>query len=80
MMTQKILYLKDIDPVSIYGSNNSLLNKIINSFPKLKIIARGNEIKVIGEESLIAEFEEKFERLIEFYLKYNRLEEADIDK
>lgn len=78
-MTQKILYLEDIDPVNIYGSNNSLLNKIIGSFPKLKIIARGSEIKVIGEESLIAEFEEKFERLIEFYLKYNRLEEADID-
>jgi phosphate starvation-inducible PhoH-like protein len=78
-MTQKILYLKDIDPVSIYGSNNSLLNKIINSFPKLKIIARGSEIKIIGEESLIAEFEEKFEGLIEFYLKYNKLEETDID-
>lgn len=78
-MTQKILYLEDIDPVNIYGSNNSLLNKIIDSFPKLKIIARGSEIKVIGEESLIAEFEEKFERLIEFYLKYNKLEETDID-
>lgn len=78
-MTQKILYLEDIDPVNIYGSNNSLLNKIIGSFPKLKIIARGSEIKVIGEESLIAEFEEKFEGLIEFYLKYNKLEEADID-
>ncbi|MCH7657290.1 MAG: PhoH family protein [Bacteroidetes bacterium] len=78
-MSEKILYLEDIDPVNIYGSNNSLLNKIIGSFPKLKIIARGSEIKVIGEESLIAEFEEKFERLIEFYLKYNRLEEADID-
>ncbi len=79
-MTQKILYLKDIDPVNVYGSNNSLLNKIIDFFPKLKIIARGSEIKVIGEESLIADFEEKFEGLIEFYFKYNRLEEADIDK
>jgi len=79
-MTQKIIYLEDIDPVNIYGSNNNLLNKIIDSFPKLKIIARGNEIKVIGEESLIVEFEGKFEELIEFYLKYNRLEEDDIDK
>ena len=79
-MTQKILYLKDIDPVNVYGSNNSLLNKIIDFFPKLKIIARGSEIKVIGEESLIADFEEKFEGLIEFYFKYNRLEEADIEK
>jgi len=78
-MTQKILYLEDIDPVNIYGSNNSLLNKISDSFPKLKIIARGSEIKVVGEESLIAEFERKFEGLIEFYLKYNRLEEDDID-
>jgi len=79
-MTQKIIYLEDIDPVNIYGSNNSLLNKIIDSFPKLKIIARGSEIKVIGEESLITEFEGKFKAIIEFYGKYNRLEEDDIDK
>jgi len=79
-MTEKILYLDDIDPVNIYGSNNSLLNKIIDSFPKLKIIARGSEIKVIGEESLIAEFEKKFDGIIEFYIKYNKLDDDDIDK
>lgn len=78
-MSEKILYLEEIDPVNIYGSNNSLLNKITDFFPRLKIIARGNEIKIIGEESLIVEFEGKFERLIEFYLKYNRLEEEDIE-
>lgn len=78
-MSEKILYLEEIDPVNIYGSNNSLLNKITDFFPRLKIIARGNEIKIIGEESLIVEFEGKFERLIEFYLKYNRLDEEDIE-
>lgn len=79
-MTEKIIYLEDIDPVNIYGSNNILLNKMIDSFPKLKIIARGSEIKVMGEEHLIVEFEKKFEQLIEFYLKYNKIEEADIDR
>lgn len=79
-MTEIVIVLEDIDPVIFYGTNNSLLNRIRDFFPKIKIIARGNEIKCIGEESEIAVFAEKFNEIIEYYQKFHRLEEEDIEK
>ncbi len=79
-MTEIIIFLEDIDPVIFYGTNNSLLNKIRGFFPKIKIVARGNEIKCIGEEGEITVFAEKFNELIEYYHKYNRIDEQDIEK
>lgn len=79
-MTEIIIFLEDIDPVIFFGTNNSLLDKIRSFFPKIKIIARGNEIKCMGEEADITLFAEKFNEIIEYYRKYNRLDEQDIEK
>jgi phosphate starvation-inducible protein PhoH and related proteins len=79
-MTEIVIFLEDIDPVIFFGTNNSLLDKIRSFFPKIKIVARGNEIKCLGEESEITFFAEKFNDLIEYYRKYNRLDERDIEK
>jgi phosphate starvation-inducible PhoH-like protein len=79
-MTEIVIFLEDIDPVVFLGTNNSLLDKIQSFFPKIKILSRGGEIKCIGEESEITLFAEKFNDLIEYYRKYNRLEEQDIEK
>jgi phosphate starvation-inducible PhoH-like protein len=79
-MTEIIIFLEDIDPVVFFGTNNSLLDKIRSFFPKIKIMARGNEIKCLGEETEIAVFAEKFNDLIEYYRKYHRLDEEDIEK
>ncbi|MBW6500148.1 MAG: PhoH family protein [Bacteroidales bacterium] len=79
-MTEIIIFLEDIDPVVFFGANNSLLDKIRSFFPKIKIIARGNEIKCIGEEGEITLFAEKFNYLIEYYRKYNRMDEEDLEK
>ena len=79
-MTEIIIFLEDIDPVVFFGTNNSLLDKIRSFFPKIKIMARGNEIKCMGEETEIAIFAEKFNELIEYYRKYHRLDEQDIEK
>jgi phosphate starvation-inducible PhoH-like protein len=79
-MTEIIIFLEDIDPVVFFGTNNSLLDKIRSFFPKIKIMARGNEIKCLGEETEIAVFAEKFNDLIEYYRKYHRLDEQDIEK
>jgi phosphate starvation-inducible PhoH-like protein len=79
-MTEIIIFLEDIDPVVFFGTNNSLLDKIRSFFPKLKIMARGNEIKCMGEETEITVFAEKFNELIEYYRKYHRLDEQDIEK
>ena len=79
-MTEINIFLEDIDPVVFFGTNNSLLDKIRSFFPKIKIMARGNEIKCMGEETEIMIFAEKFNELIEYYRKYNRLDEQDIEK
>lgn len=79
-MTEIVIFLEDIDPVVFFGTNNSLLEKIRSFFPKIKIVSRGNEIKCIGEEAEITIFAEKFNEIIEYYRKYNRLDEQDLDK
>jgi len=79
-MTEIVIFLEDIDPVVFFGTNNLLLDKIRGFFPKIKILARGNELKCLGEESEITIFAEKFNELIEYYHKYHRLEEQDIEK
>jgi phosphate starvation-inducible protein PhoH and related proteins len=79
-MTEILIFLEDIDPVVFFGTNNSLLDKIRGFFPKIKIMARGNEIKCLGEEAEITVFAEKFNELVEYYQKYHRLDEEDIEK
>jgi phosphate starvation-inducible protein PhoH and related proteins len=79
-MTEIVIFLEDVDPVVFFGTNNSLLDKIRSFFPKIKIHSRGNEIKCKGEEAEITAFAEKFNGLLEYYQKYHRLDEQDIEK
>jgi phosphate starvation-inducible PhoH-like protein len=79
-MIEKIIYLEGIDPVSIYGINNTKLDAIKKTFPKIRIVARGHEIKVIGEEESIEQFEGKMNQLIEYYHKYNSLNLDEINE
>lgn len=78
-MIEKVIYLEGIEPVNIYGVKNKKLEILKNFYPKLKIIARGDELKVIGEESLINEFEEKLQLLIEYFLKFKKLNDTEYE-
>ena len=66
-MIEKQIYLEEIDPINLYGVNNQKLEKIKLYFPKLKIIARGHEIKVMGEADRVKDFEEKNEILVRYF-------------
>lgn len=79
-MIEKSIYLEGIDPVHLYGVNNVMLNKLTSHFPKLRIIARGHEIVLIGDEPEIKNFEEKIQLLIDFFHKYNKITLNDIDE
>jgi phosphate starvation-inducible protein PhoH and related proteins len=79
-MTEIVIFLEDIDPVVFYGTNNSLLDKIRGFFPKIKLIARGNELKCIGEEKEITLFAERFNEVLDYYRKFHRLDEEDLEK
>lgn len=79
-MIEKTIYLEGIEPLIIYGVNNVNLDKIKSMFPKIKIVGRGHEFKVIGEPSEITIFEEKIEELIEFIHNKNKLTPDDIEQ
>lgn len=77
-MTEKHIILEDIDPVILYGVNNCHLQMIRALFPKLRIMARDNVLRVVGDEETLAIFEEQAEQMRRHVLKYNTLNEEDI--
>jgi phosphate starvation-inducible protein PhoH and related proteins len=79
-MTEKVIYFDAVEPVDIYGANNINIKKMQQLFPKIKIIARGNEIKVLGEKSEISKFESKIQNFISHIEQYNQLTSEEIDK
>lgn len=79
-MHEKIITLDNIEPVEIYGVNDAKLNIIKKHFPKLKLVARGYSLKVLGEKTEIANFEKKLQLLSDHYLKTGVLTDAAIER
>ena len=77
-MIEKHIVLEDIDPVVFYGVNNTHMQMIKALFPKLRIVARGNVIKVMGDEEELCAFEEAVLALEKHCDKYNSLNEEVI--
>ncbi len=77
-MVEKIIDISDVNPVELYGVNEKKLDIIKKKFPKVKLVARGDELKAIGSESSINEFESKLHVLIQHLLKYKQLTEDTI--
>lgn len=77
-MIERIVIIDSVDPQTFYGVNNANISLIRNLFPKLRMAARGNVIKVIGEDSETAEFEEKIHQIETHAAKYNKLDEDAI--
>ncbi|MDR1610724.1 MAG: PhoH family protein [Candidatus Symbiothrix sp.] len=77
-MIERIIILDGVDPVIFFGTNNSNIQLIKSLFPKLRIIARGNVIKVIGDEQELAGFEEKIRELENYCKELNLLTEESI--
>lgn len=74
-MIERIVIVDTVDPLCFYGVNNSNMLLIKNLFPKLRISARGSVIRVVGEESETAEFEQKMKELVAYAECYNTLSE-----
>lgn len=77
-MIERIIIIDNIDPQTFYGPNNTNMLLIRNLYPKLRVSARGNVIKAIGEEHETSEFEKKIKELEAWASKYNKLTEDDI--
>lgn len=79
-MGEKEIFLEDINPVEFFGVNDSNLELIKKYFPKLKVVVRGSQIKVFGDEEETAKFEEKLRLLMLYYEKFGRLLKPDISR
>ena len=79
-MSEKTISIGTTNPLEIYGVNDSNIDKIRAIFPKLKIIARGDIVKVIGDINEITSFEKKFELLLLYYDKFGKITEKDVSQ
>ena len=70
--------IEDIDPVEMYGVGNCHLQVIKSLYPKLRIVARDNVIRVLGDEEEMCRFEENIEKIRRHLLKYNTIGDEDI--
>ena len=74
-MIEKHIVLEDIDPVALYGAGNANLHIIRSMYPKRRIVARDNVIKVLGDEEQLAAFEESIEKMQQHVVKHNCMKE-----
>ncbi|MBO7418126.1 MAG: PhoH family protein [Bacteroidaceae bacterium] len=77
-MIEKLIVLEDVDPIIFYGVNNTNMQLIKALYPKLRIIARGNVIKVLGDEEELCAFEENIIKLQKYCAEFNSLKEEVI--
>ena len=77
-MIEKVIILEDIDPITFYGVNNANMQLIKALYPKLRIVARGNVIKVLGDEEEMRAFEENITKLEKYCAEFNSLKEEII--
>ena len=62
----------------LYGVGNSHLQVIKSLYPKLRIVVRGNVVKVLGDEEQMAVFEEDLHHMIDHVLRFNTISDEDI--
>lgn len=77
-MIEKHYVLDDVDLVTFYGVNNCHLQMIKSLYPKLRIVARSNVMKVLGDEQEMCAFEENLDRLRTYCVQYNSLSDEVI--
>lgn len=74
-MIERIYILESVDPVIFYGVNNVNMQLIKTLFPKLRIVARGNVMKVIGDEDESELFLKKIREVEKYCEEFNSLSE-----
>ena len=78
ILNETTITLEGINPIEFWGIDDVNLNLLKKSFPKLRIVVRGEALKAIGDEEMLQSFRKKIQILIEHFEKYNQLTEGDI--
>ena len=79
-MNELKLAIENVNPVVVWGPNNEYFETIKKQFPKIKIVARGNEVKVLGDESELQHFNDKFRELLNHADKFQSLNSNDLER
>ncbi len=79
-MNERIIELEEINPKDFFGAHNSTIEALKKYYPKIKIVARGTQLKIFGESALLDEFEIRLTRLIKYYNRYNKLDENSMER
>ena len=78
ILNETTITLEGINPIEFWGIDDVNLNLLKKSFPKLRIVVRGEALKAIGDEEMLQNFQKKIQILTEHFEKYNQLTEGDI--
>lgn len=79
-MNELIIDLADANPREFFGVKNKNLSFLKQHYPKLKIVARGSVMKVYGDEEQLAEFDKRLEMLLNYFTKYNKMDENTMER
>ena len=79
-MTERLLEINGIDPVILSGVKNENINFLKEHFPKIKIVFRGNQIKIFGEAEILDEFEQKLDLILAHIQKFDKLDKEIIEQ
>jgi len=75
---EKIISLETHNAIGVYGKNNGNIELLTHIYPKLKITARGNEVKVVGEDSEVDFFVQRFQLLQIHFERFGKVTETDV--
>ena len=78
-MNELKIDLESVNPVVLWGPNNEYFEVIKRQFPKIKIVARGTEVKVLGDEAELTGFNQRFKEIIKHIERYNSLNSNDLE-
>ena len=79
-MNELNITLEYVNPAVLWGAQNEHFEVFKKQFPKLRIVARGNEVKVLGDEREIALFKAHFDKVIAHIEQYNNLTSNDVEE
>ena len=79
-MSEKLITLSNIELIKLFGTNNRKLDKIKTLFPQIKIVSRGERLKIIGSSDQIKYFEQKLTAFIKHINHYNSLTLSQIER
>lgn len=79
-MNERIIELEDIAANDFFGPHHRNMDQVKKHFPKVKIVARGNKVRIYGEPAILDDFEKGFQKLVNHFHRYNKLDDNSIER